>query len=205
MALEQPKKSQTSYFLWLSANREELAKQAGSKAGAVVSKFAGLKWKELSASAKAPYEKKAVDEKAKYDKAMESFTSQGGVRVRSTKVKAEKKVKDPNRPKKPVGGAYGIFLAEKRESVKKTLPADHKITDITKKVSQMWAVISEVDKNKCQKMYIEKAEAYKAALEEYKKNNGGGDADAGDDDEEEEEEAEKVVEPLAKKSRKAGA
>ncbi|CAE8722384.1 unnamed protein product, partial [Polarella glacialis] len=206
-AIEQPKKAQTSYFLWLSDNREALSKEAGSKAGSVVSKLGGQKWKEASASEKAPYEKRAAAEKEKYAKAFEAFTSQGGVHVRSTKSKkgekGEKKAKDPNRPKKPVGGAYGIFLAEQREAVKKSLPAGHKITDVAKKVGQMWAAVSDADKKKCEKLYIEKAEAWKAAMEEYKKTVG----DDGEEDKEDEakDEEEEDDEPLAKKSRKAGA
>ena len=45
---------------------------------------------------------------------------------------AKKKEKDLNSPKKPVAGAYGVYLAANREAIKTTLPADHKTTDVAK-------------------------------------------------------------------------
>jgi hypothetical protein len=55
---------------------------------------------------------------------------------------AKKKEKDLNSPKKPVAGAYGVFLAANREAIKKTLPADHKITDVAKAAGTRWAAVS---------------------------------------------------------------
>eukprot|EP00931_Biecheleriopsis_adriatica_P005280 TRINITY_DN106804_c0_g1_i1.p1 TRINITY_DN106804_c0_g1~~TRINITY_DN106804_c0_g1_i1.p1 ORF type:complete len:205 (+),score=74.44 TRINITY_DN106804_c0_g1_i1:74-688(+) len=204
MALEQPKKAPTAYFLWLSDNRAAIQREIGSMKGPDVSKAAGLKWKDLSATNKVPYEKKAAEEKATYDKAMEEFTNQGGVRVRSTKSKGdkgEKRKKDPNRPKKPAGGAYGCFLAEKRESIVKLLPGGHKITDVTKKAGEMWKALEGTEKKRFETAYQEKVKAYKAAMEEYRKNSG---IDDDEDVEDEEEEAEEAKAP-AKRSRKAGA
>eukprot|EP00930_Biecheleria_cincta_P059773 TRINITY_DN4549_c0_g1_i1.p1 TRINITY_DN4549_c0_g1~~TRINITY_DN4549_c0_g1_i1.p1 ORF type:complete len:230 (-),score=73.35 TRINITY_DN4549_c0_g1_i1:255-860(-) len=201
MALEQPKKAQTAYFLWLSDNRAAIQKEIGSSKGPDVSKAAGQKWKQLQAAQKAPYEKRAVEEKAKYDKALEEFASEGGVRVRSTKGKGEKRKKDPNRPKKPAGGAYGVFLAEKRDSIVKSLLAHHKITDVSKKAGEMWKALSDTDRKPFEASYQEKLKAYKAAMEEYK-NNGSGDADEDEEDEAGETEEAKSA---AKKSRKAGA
>ena len=47
-------------------------------------------------------------------------------------VAAKKKEKDLNSPKKPVAGAYGVYLAANREAIKTTLPADHNTTDVAK-------------------------------------------------------------------------
>ncbi|CAE8706486.1 unnamed protein product, partial [Polarella glacialis] len=85
---------------------------------------------------------------------------------------------DPEAPKKPVGGAYGIFLADNREAIKKSLPADAKITDVTKEAGKQWAVLSEEAKKPFQDRYIEKSEVYKKESEEYKKTH------VADDDEE---------------------
>ena len=35
----------------------------------------------------------------------------------------------------------GQFLAEKREEIKRSLPGNHKITDVTKKAGEMWKSI----------------------------------------------------------------
>eukprot|EP00933_Yihiella_yeosuensis_P070046 TRINITY_DN773_c0_g1_i2.p1 TRINITY_DN773_c0_g1~~TRINITY_DN773_c0_g1_i2.p1 ORF type:complete len:235 (+),score=115.95 TRINITY_DN773_c0_g1_i2:86-790(+) len=203
MALEQPKKAVSAYWLWLSDNRADISKKVGTSKGSVVAKAAGDAWKTLPAAKKAPYEKKAAEQKADFEKAMAAFKDAGGVpAARKSKKDKEgktKKVKDANAPKKPVGGAYGCFLAEKREGIKKSLPKDHKITDVAKKAGEMWAKVSEADRKKYQDEFAAKSAAYKKEMEEYKKN-GGGDAD--EDEEEEEEEAEAPAKSPAKKRAK---
>merc|ERR1712157_185236 len=127
-----------------------------------------------------------------YEKAMEEFKNQGGVKApRKTKKNPEGKVKmkDGNAPKKPVGGGYGVFLAEKREDIKKSLPADHKMTDVGKKAGEMWQQVSETDKKKYQEQFEEKMKKYKEEMGEYKKTKG---AEVEEDGEEEEEVAEET-------------
>jgi len=36
------------------------------------------------------------------------------------------------KPRRPVGGAYGCFLAAKRSEIAKNLPEGHKMTDVGK-------------------------------------------------------------------------
>merc|ERR1711939_180988 len=126
--------------------------------------------------------------------------TKGAAALRSEKRKArEGKKKDPNAPKKPAGGGYGVFLAENRAAIVKSLPAGHKITDVAKAASQQWGALSEAAKKPYQDKFLKKQEEYAAALEEYKKNLG---EDAEDDDEEEEdeeEEEEEEEEPAPKK------
>merc|ERR1712039_152524 len=89
---------------------------------------------------KAPYAKKYEAAKAQYDKEMETFLAGGGVkekgpaalRTEKRKAKDGKKKKDPNAPKRPAGGAFGVWLAENRSKIASSLPQDHKITDVTK-------------------------------------------------------------------------
>merc|ERR1712050_383566 len=113
------------------------------------------------------------------------------------KAKEEKRAKkDPNAPKKPVGGAYGVFLAENRAKIVASLPKDHKMVDVAKAGGVQWKALSDAAKKPYEAKYQKKQEEYKKALEEYKKANPDADADQEDDDEEEEEEEEK---PAAKK------
>lgn len=175
-SLEQPKKAASAFWLWLAEHRESIVKECGTAKGPVVAKAAGEKWKAMSEAEKAPYEAKASAQKAEYEKAMEDFKSQGGVpqkrERRSAKDKEPKKEKDPDRPKKPVGGAYGIFLAEKREEISKSLPADHKMTDIGKAAGERWRGLSDAAKKPYEEQYATKAEEYKKAMEEYKQRGG---------------------------------
>merc|ERR1712054_240334 len=104
--------------------------------------MAGDAWKKLSDAQKKPYEDKYAAAKAKFEADMAAFLAAGGEKtkgaaaLRTEKRKAKKgklkKKKDANAPKKPVGGAYGIFLAENRAKIVATLPSGHSITDVGK-------------------------------------------------------------------------
>ena len=65
------------------------------------------------------------DKRAEFDKDLEAFEAAGGVKekiARKGKDGKVKKAKDPDAPKRPAGGAYGVFLAENRDEIIKTLP-----------------------------------------------------------------------------------
>ena len=78
--------------------------------------------------------------KADFDAKMEAFKAAGGEVQKRTR-KSNKKVKegtqggveletawqqDPNRPKKPAGGAYGVYLAQHRDDIRRSLPDGNK-------------------------------------------------------------------------------
>merc|ERR1712217_224647 len=175
---------------------------------------AGAEWKKLTEAQKAPYAQKYESVKAQYDKDMEAFLSGGGVKekgaaaLRTEKRKANdgKKKKDPSAPKRPAGGAYGVWLAENRAKIVSSLPQDHKITDVTKAAGVQWKALSDATKKPYEAKYAKKQEEYAKAMQEYKKAN----PDAEDDDEEENEEEEDETPAeengaQKKKARKAGA
>merc|ERR1712204_153776 len=108
---------------------------------------------------RAPYQKAFEVAKKKYEVDMEAFLAAGGVkqkgaaalRTEKRKAKEGKKVKDPNAPKKPVGGAYGCFLAAHRAEFQKACPGD--ITGVAKLAGQKWKDLPETDKEKYNKEY----------------------------------------------------
>merc|ERR1712228_845648 len=119
---------------------------------------------------------------------------------------------DPNAPKRPAGGVYGVFLAENRPKIVSSLPKDHKITDVAKAAGVQWKALSDAAKKPYEDKYKQKQADFVKAMEEYKKANPSNDADEDDDDDEEEEEEEQEEEPATKKeaapkkkARKAGA
>merc|ERR1712061_473991 len=134
--------------------------------------------------------------KAQYDKDMEAFLVGGGVkekgvaalRTEKRKAKDGKKKKDPNAPKRPGGGAYGVWLAENRAKIVSSLPQGHKITDVAKAAGEQWKALSDAAKKPYEAKYTKKQEEYVKAMEEYKKANP--DAEENDDEEEENEEEE---------------
>merc|ERR1712066_1184348 len=141
--------------------------------------MAGEEWKKVTAADREPYQQKYEAAKEQYEKDMAAFLENGGEKskglraLRSEKKAIKegekiKKARDADAPKRLAGGAYGRFLAEKREEIKKSLPGDHKITDVTKKASEMWKSLPESDKQQYQEMYKVAQEEYTKELEAYK-------------------------------------
>merc|ERR1719491_986933 len=126
--MEEPKKPQNPYWMFLSENRADMMKECGSGHAPVLGKFAGAKWKAMTGAQKAPFEKRASDAKVAYEKALEEFKAQGGVSGKRKQEKADKKTaktgkrakkeRDANQPKKPQS-SYWLWLAENRAALTK--------------------------------------------------------------------------------------
>merc|ERR1711920_907164 len=117
--------------------------------------------------------------------------------------------KDPNAPKRPVGGAYGVFMAENRQKIVSSLPKDHKITDVAKAAGVQWKAMSDAAKKPYEETFKKKQAEFTKAMEEYKKAHPDA---ANDDEEEDDEDGEEAEQPESKKeaapkkkARKAGA
>merc|ERR1712039_274284 len=122
------KKPQTAYWLWLSDNRERIASELGSSKGSDVAKKGGEMWKAISDAARAPYEKKARQQKEAYDKYIASEKGQAALKAfkdaqQATKDQFKRKVEDTNedegdgeaeapQPKKARGRAAKVKTAE---------------------------------------------------------------------------------------------
>merc|ERR1712113_225590 len=133
--------------------------------------------------------------KEKFEKDMAAFLAAG---AEKRKAKEGKKQKDPNAPKKPVGGAYGQFLAEKRPEFMKKC-AGQPTTAVSMMAGEEWKKLSDAQKKPYEKKYAEVLTEYQKAWVEYKKST----PDAGEAEEEEEEEEEEAT--PKKKAHKAGA
>ena len=174
--LNSPKKPVAgAYGVFLAANREAIKKTLPADHKITdVAKAAGAQWAAVSDTEKMPYQMQYDANVVAYKKAMEEglyavFKAGGGVMEKKRKrleEAAKMKEKDSNSPKKPVGGAYGIYLAANREAIKKVLPADHKITDVAKAVGTKWAAVSDTEKMPYQRQYDANVAAYKKAMEE---------------------------------------
>ena len=110
-------------------------------------RFKGDEWKKLSDQAKEPCQKKYEAVKAQYDSDPAILLTNGGTKEKGTAAlrketlqlrEPKKASKDKDAPKRPAGGVFGQLLAAKREEIKKSLSADHKITDVIKKAGERW-------------------------------------------------------------------
>lgn len=209
-AAQQPKKAQTAFFRFLDDQRAAIQKKLGTKKLGDVAKAASEQWKALDQAAKAPYEERAAKEKAEYDAALASFKAAGGEVTKKDRkrkgddTKRAKKDKDKDAPKKPAGGGYGQFLAENREKIKKSLPQDHKMTDVGKEAGSQWKALSDAAKKPYEEKFKAAMEEYRTAMEAYKASK----AEAAGEDAEEQQatptkrarKGEKTTAPKEKKS-----
>merc|ERR1711964_191056 len=83
-----------------------------------------------------------------------------GEKKSAKKAKKAKKMKDPHGPKRPTS-AYFLFAAEVRPEVVETMEGSS-ITEVGKKLGEMWRNLSDEEKSK----YIETANELKAEYKE---------------------------------------
>jgi hypothetical protein len=162
-----------AYGVFLAEKREEFTKQAaaaGEKGVTGVAKRAGAAWTALSDAEKAPYEAKYQAKKTEYD----SFKSSDAYVAPEKKAKKgsrdAKPAKDKDAPKRPAGGAYGIFMSEKREEFKTKAVAagDHPITGTAKLASAAWKDVGEAEKAEYEKKYQEAKAKYEEDMAAYR-------------------------------------
>eukprot|EP00932_Pfiesteria_piscicida_P009301 SRR837773.20009.p2 GENE.SRR837773.20009~~SRR837773.20009.p2 ORF type:complete len:317 (-),score=181.91 SRR837773.20009:107-967(-) len=193
----------------MNANRATLAEQAakeGMTGVTAVTKKASEVWKTMSDADKAPWEKKFKDAQAAY----EAYKNSDGFVAPEKKQKRgkgddKKKVKDPEAPKKPVGGAYGMFSNEKRdEFVKKCEAKGEKgFGAVAKMTSEAFKLLTDAQKKPYADKFTKAMEEYKVAMAAYKEKK----AAAGETVEEDDAEASSPspVKGKAKASPKASA
>lgn len=92
--------------------------------------------------------------------------AQHGAKADAVEAKTEAR---PAGPKRPVGGAWGVFLQEQRAEIAKSLPEGHKITDVTKKAGELYKALSEAELNRLKELFDAKTETYKAAVADWEK------------------------------------
>jgi len=214
-AVEEPKKPMSAYFLYTQEKREAVQKELGVKDFGPITKCLSDRWKKLSASDKATFEKKAAQVKAQYEKDLEAYKAAGGVVGQKRKdkkdakaAKASKKAKkeaNADKPKAPVGGAYGIFMNMNRAEIAKTVPAGSAVTAVSKVAGERWKAMPEKEKAVYEAKYKEKKAAYEKELEAWKASKAAEKGDDDEDDEENDEEEQQEQAAPKKKARKLGA
>ncbi|TID25174.1 putative nucleosome binding protein [Venturia nashicola] len=74
-----PKRGLSAYMFFANDNRDKVREEnPGIKFGEV-GKALGEKWKELSADDKKPYDKKAKEDKERYEREKEEYANKGAV------------------------------------------------------------------------------------------------------------------------------
>jgi hypothetical protein len=128
-----PKRGKSAYLYFCNMNRDTARKALGpdAKATEVTSKL-GAMWNQLKNDKKrsaelSKYEKMAADDKERYEKDRAEYVPPEHLGVKKAKT-------GPKRGK----SAYLYFCEAKRDEVRKTLGADAKAADVTRKLGEMW-------------------------------------------------------------------
>jgi len=130
-----------AFGCFLAKNRAEFAKACAGKPVTAVTQLASTRWKELSATAKVPYEKDFAAKKAQYDKEMKSY-------VPPAKEEEDEAEKEEEAPKKRKGDAKADAPAAKKGnsgSVSADLEAEAKALGLLMKLK----TLAENPKVKC--------------------------------------------------------
>ncbi|GMI02367.1 hypothetical protein TrLO_g14125 [Triparma laevis f. longispina] len=168
-----PKRAQTSFLIFSNANRAKIKEENPDIAfGAVATKLSEM-WKACTEDDKIPYEEKAAEDKARYQKEMESYVPPDDLsdaptpkgKKSPTKKKAAKK--DPNAPKN-AKGSYMFFSTAKRAEIKAENP-DISFGELSKKTGEVWKSLSVEDKQPFEDLAAEDKERYNKETEAYKK------------------------------------
>ena len=184
--LQEPKKAQTAYFIFFNEKRAEFAKQLGGKAACgPLAKLASERWAVMSSIEREPFEKKAADGKAQYEKDLLAFKEAGGEvgqkrkekrdKKREREARAEKKEANAGKPKK-LAGAWGCYLTQHGAEIIKNMPAGSPCTMITKIASEQWNALSEPQKAPYVEQYEQKKAAYEVEMKAWKEARSAPDA-----------------------------
>jgi len=165
-----PKRPMSSFMFFANEKRPELRAKFPDMKITDIGKKLGELWKDVTADDKTRFEGMHTKDLARYNKQMETYTppaeSESSSDSDSDKPKKKKKKKnDPNRPKRGMS-SFMFFANAKRTEVRAAHP-DMKITDIGKKLSEMWKVISSEEKKKYEDKQAQDKERYKKQMETY--------------------------------------
>lgn len=195
-AVEEPKKPASAYFVYVNATRKAVQEELGETAFGPVTKVQAERWKTMGDGEKAKYEKQAADLKAKYDEELKSYKEAGGVvgekrkeKRDAKKAKADKATKkeaNADRPKRPAGGAFGVWLNKHRAEIMKSLPAGSKCTAVAPVASARWKALSEAEKVPFEKEYSELKVKFETEYKAWKEKAGQEEEDEEEEGEEEE-------------------
>merc|ERR1711920_1189922 len=81
------------------------------------------------------------------------------------------------KPKRPAGGAYGVYVAHHRSDIHKGLPAGSTVAAVSKVAGERWKALSAKDRKKYEDEYQINKTKFEAELKIWKEKNGSEDDD----------------------------
>lgn len=146
-----PKGAKNAYILFCADNRDQVKEENSEmKATEIISELARL-WKDADEDVKGEYQKKAAEDKKRYESEMEDYVP-SDEESKGKKGKGSKGKKASDSPKRPLG-SYMLFAKEYRDTAKSSHP-EAKATEISKILGAWW---KEADED-VKKEYKDKAQ-----------------------------------------------
>jgi len=193
-----PKGALGSYFIFMGGERPQLMKDHPDWKIGDIGKKLGEMWKEISEDKKAECQRKADQDKARYETEMEAYKKTDEYAEFLNAPKGEKGgkpgkldiKKGPNWPKAALSG-YMLYSGTVRPKIAAENPS-FKIPDIGKAIGKLWGDLDEAGKNEWQEKSAADKPRFEKEMAEYKETDEYKDAVA-------------AAEPKPGKAGKAGA
>jgi len=167
-----PKRACSSFMFFANEKRPDLRKEFPTYKITEIGKKLGEMWKALTPDEKKKFDEIAQKDQERYQKAMEGYqppssSSESESEDEPKKKKRKKKAKkDPSKPKRSMS-SFMFFANAKRPQVREKYP-NSKITDIGKRLSELWKEIDPDEKKKYEEMAARDKERYAKAMKDYK-------------------------------------
>lgn len=144
-----------AFGAFLNEKRDAFKKEAvaaGDTSFGAVGKMASVAWKAMDDKAKAVYQKQYEDAAKKFQ---EYKASDAYVAPEKHDKREKKPVKDADAPKKLVGGAYGVFMNERRAefTAQAAATGDKSFGGGAKLASAAWKGLAEAEKAKFEERF----------------------------------------------------
>merc|ERR1712057_68494 len=143
-----PKRAMVAFMYFSIEQRPVMQRQNPTLKIADISKMLGAQWRSMSATQKAPYDKKAAADKKRYEEEMKSYTP-------------------PYKPKRAMV-AFMFYSIEQRPAVQKKNPSLG-IADISKVLGQQWRGMSATQKGPYEEKAAKDKMRYEREMKSFKK------------------------------------
>jgi len=168
-----PKRPMSSFMFFANDKRPALRLTNPEMKITQIGKRLGELWHVITPEDKKRYELMHTADLERYKKQMETYVappSDSSDDASSKKRRKKAKPVDENQPKQPkrAMSSFMFFSNDKRGEVKLQYP-DLKVTEISKKLSEVWKQYTAEDKKRYEDMQVADKERYKKDMEEHQR------------------------------------
>jgi len=149
-----PKRSMSGFMFFSNAIREQVKEEMPHLKFTEISKEIGARWQQLPERKKKPFQKQALQDKARYEQEKAEYVPD----PEWVRAQEKKRRKDPNAPKRAMSG-FMFYSNAIREQVKEEMP-HLKFTEISKEIGARWQQLSERKKKPFHRQALQDKERY---------------------------------------------